>query len=103
MGSQCDLNWGLDYIAVLDTFIFASGFFDSCGVEPVGSIVTFPGSIFTPVNYVQNDPNSPKVEIINGQVVVDRGLNQLNDDIRLAIYDVQGRLILKQNCCSINI
>lgn len=55
------------------------------------------------MNYVQNDPNSPKVEIINGQVVVDRGLNQLNDDIRLAIYDVQGRLILKQNCCSINI
>ena len=103
IGSTCNLNYGLGYVSVLDSFIFASGFFDSCGVNPVGYMVTFPSSIITSINEVNVDPINPKVIIENGYLTVDFNVFELNKKAKLNLYDAMGRLITKNNCCSINL
>ncbi len=103
IGSTCNLNYGLDYVSVLDSFIFASGFFDSCGVNPVGYMVTFPSSIITSINEVNVESINPKVIIENGYLTVDFNAYELNKKAKLDLYDSMGRLITKNNCCSINL
>lgn len=103
LGSTCNLNYGLGYVSVLDSFIFASGFFDSCGVNPVGFIATFPSSISTNINEVNVEPINPKVIIENGYLNVEFDAFEFYNKAKLILYDSMGRLITNNNCCSINL
>jgi hypothetical protein len=103
IGSQCDLNYGFQYIAVLDTFIIASGFFDSCGVNPVGSIVMFPGSINTGVNSSLEPSFEPKVIIENGIIKVESISLFKPDEYKLILYDNLGRQVSNKSCCEIKL
>ncbi|MBK7888662.1 MAG: hypothetical protein IPJ86_15675 [Bacteroidetes bacterium] len=103
LGSTCNLNYGLGYVSVLDSFIFASGFFDSCGVNPVGYMVTFPNSIITSINDVNIEPPNPKVIIKNGYLSVEFDAFEYSRKAKLFLYDAMGRMISGNNCCSINL
>ncbi|MBK9638866.1 MAG: hypothetical protein IPO63_14045 [Bacteroidetes bacterium] len=103
IGSTCNLNYGLGYVSVLDSFIFASGFFDSCGVNPVGYMVTFPSSIITSNNEINAQPINPKIIIKNGYLNVEIDAFEFINKANLILYDSMGRLITKNNCCSINL
>jgi hypothetical protein len=103
IGSACNLNYGISYISILDTFIFASGFFDSCGVNPVGYMVTFPGSIITSINEENVVPINPKVIIKNGYLNVEFDALEYSKKAKLNLYDSMGRLITRNSCCTINL
>jgi hypothetical protein len=103
IASQCDLDYGFQYVVVLDTFIIASGFFDSCGVNSVGSIVMFPGSISTSLeeNSVMILP--PKVIVENGEIRVEANAKNAAENLQLVLYHSQGRRIADGNCCTISL
>lgn len=102
IGSLCDLDYGIQYISVIDTFIIASGFFDSCGVNPVGSIVMFPGSINTGVNSSLGPLFEPKVVVENGIIKVESTSLFKKDDYLLVLYDNLGRKLSQKYCCEMN-
>ena len=102
IGSLCDLDYGIQYISVIDTFIIASGFFDSCGVNPVGSIVMFPGSINTGVNSYLGPSFEPKVIVENGIIKVESTSLFKKDDYLLVLYDNLGRKLSQKYCCEMN-
>ncbi len=103
IGSQCELTYGFEYMAVLDTFIIGSGFFDSCGVNPVGSIVMFPGSINTGISPSLDPSFNPKVIVENGIIKIEAGSILNSSDYTLFLYDNLGRQFSNKSCCELNI
>ncbi len=103
IGSLCNLSYGFQYMVTLDTFIIGSGFFDSCGVNPVGSIVMFPGSINTGVNSSLGPLFEPKVVVENGIIKVESTSLVKLDEYKLILYDNLGRQVSNKSCCEIKI
>jgi hypothetical protein len=99
LGSSCDLSYGIQYITVLDTFIIASGFFDSCGVNPVGSIVIFPGAISTGIEENSEIISPPKVIVENSEIRVEFSNVTNSDKYDLRLFDMYGHELISSACC----
>ncbi len=99
IGSACNLSYGFDYMAILDTFIIASGFFDSCGVNPVGSIVMFPGAISTSLEENSEIISPPKVIVENSEIRVEFSNVTNSDKYDLRLFDIYGHELTSSPCC----
>jgi len=99
IGSQCELTYGFEYMAVLDTFIIGSGFFDSCGVNPVGSIVMFPGSISTSLEENSVVISPPKVVVENSEIRVEFSNVTNSEKYDLRLFDMYGHELTGSPCC----
>ena len=103
LGSTCDLSYGIQYISVIDTFIIASGFFDSCGVNPVGSIVMFPGSIMTGTSPSIGPTFNPRLIVENGIIKIEMNSLVQTENYILVLYDKLGRQLSRKDCCEMNV
>jgi len=103
LNSNCNLNYGLGQICIYDNFVIASGFFDSCGINPIGNIVSYPSSILTGIDEEILSISQPKFiyNNYNLSIVFNESINESN--YQVAIYNSLGQKVISSKCCELNL